>query len=344
MITVIVALLGALRSTCRRQAELVAENLALRHQLAVLRRQAPVRLRLRRLDRVVWVVLSRVWCGWRQAIRIVSPDTVVRWHRRGFALYWRWKSHPRGPGRPATHADIRRLIREMHAANPLWGAPRIHGELQKLGIEIAQATVAKYLGRRRGTPPSQTWRAFLSNHVAQLASVDFFTVPTATFRVLFVFVAPSHDRRRIVHLNVTAHPTSTWTAQQLREAWPWGSAPRFVIRDRDAIYGWDVRRTAGAMGIDEVLTAPRAPWQNPFVERVIGSIRRECLDHVIVWNERSLRRHLQHYVAYYHRWRTHLSLDKDPPVPRAAQTPREGRIVAVPHVGGLHHHYERRAA
>jgi transposase InsO family protein len=232
----------------------------------------------------------------------------------------------------------------MHAANPLWGAPRIHGELQKLGITIAQATVAKYLGRRRGTPPSHTWRAFLSNHVAQLASVDFFTVPTATFRVLFVFVVLSHDRRRIVHLNVTAHPTSTWTAQQLREAWPWDTAPRFVIRDRDGIYGSDLQRAAQAMGIEEVLTAPRSPWQNPFVERVIGSIRRECLDHVIVWNERSLRRHLQHYVAYYHRWRTHLSLDKDPPVPRATQTPGEGRIVAVPHVGGLHHHYERRAA
>jgi transposase InsO family protein len=177
-----------------------------------------------------------------------------------------------------------------------------------------------------------------------LASVDFFTVPTATFRVLIVFVVLSHDRRRIVHLNVTGHPTSARTAPQLREAWPWNSAPRFVIRDRDATCGWDFRRTVGALGIDEVLTAPRAPWQNPFVERMIGSIRRECLDHVIVWNERSLRRHLQQYLAYYHQWRTHVALDKDPPIPRATQTPSDGRVVAVPHVGSLHHHYERRAA
>ena len=196
----------------------------------------------------------------------------------------------------------------MHAANSLWGAPRIHGELLKLGLTVSQSTVAKYLGRRDG-PPSQTWRTFLINQVSQLASVDFFTVPTATFRVLFVFVVLSHDRRRIVHLNVTAHPTPAWTAQQLREAWPWDTAPRFVIRDRDGIYGEELHNVTQAMDIDEVLTAPRSPWQNPFVERLIGSLRRECLDHVIVWNERSLRRQLQQYLAYYHEWRTHLSLD-----------------------------------
>jgi transposase InsO family protein len=240
--------------------------------------------------------------------------------------------------------DIRGLIRQMHAANPLWRAPRIHGELRKLGVEIAQTTVAKYLGRRRGKPPSQTWRTFLTNHVSHLASVDFFTVPTATFRVLFVFVVLLHDRRRVVHVNVTAHPTAAWTAQQLREAWPWDSAPRFVIRDRDGIYGPEVQATMRAMGIEEVVIAPRAPWQNPFVERVIGSLRRECLDHVIIWNERSLRQHLRQYLAYYHEWRTHLSLDEDAPVSRAAQPPTCGTIVQVPHLGGLHHHYERRAA
>jgi transposase InsO family protein len=344
MTALFVAVLAAFRASVRSRLELEAEILALRHQLAVLQRQAPKRPRLGRADRLLWVLLSKLWPNWRRAIRIVTPDTVVRWHRRGFALYWQWRSRPRRAGRPAVGADLRALIREMQAANPLWGAPRIHGALQKLGITIAQTTVAKYLGRRRGTPPSQTWRAFLSNHVAQLASVDFFTVPTATFRVLFVFVVLSHDRRRIVHLNVTAHPTSAWTAQPLREAWPWNSAPRFVIRDRDAIYGWDVRRAAGAMGIDEVLTAPRAPWQNPFVERVIGSIRRECLDHVIIWNERALRRHLHQYVAYCHGWRTHLSLDKDAPDRRVAQPVTGGRILEVPHLGGLHHHYERRAA
>ena len=231
----------------------------------------------------------------------------------------------------------------MQAANPLWGAPRIHGELLKLGFTVSQSTVAKHLARRDGSP-SQTWRTFLDNHVSQLGSIDFFTVPTATFRMLFVFVVLSHDRRRLVHLNVAAHPTPEWTAQQLREAWPWDTAPRFVIRDRDGIYGPEVRDVAQAMDVEEVLTAPRSPWQSPFVERVIGSLRRECLDHVIVWNERSLLRHLKRYVTYYHEWRTHLSLDKDAPTPRAVHEKTSGTIVQVPHVGGLHHHYERRAA
>jgi transposase InsO family protein len=241
-------------------------------------------------------------------------------------------------------ADIRALIRQMHTANPLWGAPRVHGELHKLGIEISQATVAKYLGRSPRTPRSQTWRTFLANHVSQLASIDFFTVPTATFRVLIVFVVLSHERRRVVHVNVTAHPTAGWTAQQLREAWPWDEAPRFVIRDRDAIYDETFCDAAQALGIEAILIAPQSPWQNPFVERLIGSIRRECLDHVVIWNERALRRHLQHFLAYYHQWRTHLALDKDAPLARAAQSPTDGRIVAIPHVGGLHHHYERHAA
>lgn len=276
-------------------------------------------------------------------MQIVTPATVVRWHHRAFAAYWRWNSRPRRIGRPALTSSLRALIGQMREANPLWEAPRIHGELQKLGIDVSQATVAKYLGPPGG-PSSQSWRTFLTNHVSQLASIDFFTVPTATFRVLFVFVVLSHDRRRVVHLNVTAHPTAAWTAQQLREAWPWDTAPRFVIRDRDRIYGADPRRTAQQMGIEEVLTAPRSPWQNPFVERVIGSLRRECLDHVIVWNERSFHRHLRCYLAYYHEWRTHLSLDKDAPVLRAAQLPACGKIVPVPHIGGLHHHYERRAA
>jgi transposase InsO family protein len=292
---------------------------------------------------LLWVLLSRLWPDWRRAVQIVTPDTVVRWHRRGFALYWRRRSRPRRAGRPAVAVDIRALIRQMHAANPLWGTPRIHGELQKLGLMVSQTTVAKYVGRRDRSP-SQTWRSFLRNHVSQLASIDFFTVPTATFRVLFVFVVLLHDRRRIIHVNVTAHPTAAWTAQQIREARPWDTAPRFLIRDRDTIYGSDFRRAAQAIGIDEVLTAPRSPWQNPFVERAIGSLRRECLDHVIVWNERSLRRCLQQYLAYYHAWRTHLALDKDPPLPRPVQPPAAGMIVQVPHVGGLHHHYKRRAA
>ena len=344
MPALLVALLAALQSVVRSRLELGAEILALRHQLAVLQRQTPKRPRLGHADRWLWVLLSRVWWNWRSALQLVRPDTVVRWHRRGFARYWRWRSSRRRPGRPALAVDVRALIQQMHGANPRWGAPRVHGELRKLGLHIAQATVATYLARHRGTPPTQTWRTFLTNHASQLASCDFFTGPTATFRVLFVFVVLSHDRRRIVHINVTAHPTAVWTAQQLREAWPWDTAPRFLIRDRDTIYTSDLRRTVQAMGVEEVLTAPRSPWQNPFVERVIGSLRRECVDHLIVWNERSLQRHLQQYLAYYHEWRTHLSLDKDAPVPRAEQAPAGGAIVAVPHVGGLHHHYERRAA
>jgi putative transposase len=299
MLALFVALPAALRSSMRSRLELEAEILALRHQLAVLQRQAPKRPRLGRTDRLLWVLLSRLWPNWRRATRIVTPDTVVRWHRRGFALYWRWKSRRRGVGRPARSADLRALIRTMQDANPTWGAPRIHGELRKLGIEVGQSTVAKYLRRRPG-PPSPTWRTFLANHVSQIAAIDFFTVPTATFRVLFVFVVLSHEPRRVVHFNVTEHPTAAWTAQQLHEAWPWSDTPRFIVRDRDGIYGETFPGAANGLGIDEILTAPRSPWQNAFVERLIGSIRRECLDHVTVWNERSLRRHLQRYLAYYH--------------------------------------------
>ena len=231
----------------------------------------------------------------------------------------------------------------MSRANPTWSAPRIHGELRKLGIEIAETTVCQYLVRPR-RPPSQTWRTFLTNHMGQLAAVDFFVVPTLTCRVLFVFVVLAHERRRIVHVNVTDHRTAAWTAQQLRNAFPWDTAPQFLQRDRDGIYGPAVRSCVDPMAIDEVVTAPRSPWQNPYVERVIGSIRRECLDHLIVWNEQSLRRHLKNYLSYYHVWRTHLSLDKDAPVPRETHEPSAGPVVEVPHLGGLHHHYERRAA
>jgi len=240
-------------------------------------------------------------------------------------------------------AEIRDLIRRMSQANPLWGAPRIHGELLKLGIAVAPSTVARYLPRPR-KPPSQTWLTFLTNHLAQTAAIDFFTVPTATFRVLFVFLVLSHDRRRVVHFGVTEHPTQEWTMLQMREAFPWDQAPRYLLRDRDAIYGRDFSATTRDMGTEEVLTAPRSSWQNPYAERLVGSIRRECLDHVIVWNQRSLRRTLLRYFAYYQRSRTHLALAKDAPEPRAVEPPQQGRVVAIPQVGGLHHRYQRRAA
>jgi transposase InsO family protein len=221
-------------------------------------------------------------------------------------------------------------------------ASRIHGELLKLGIEVAQSTVAKYLRRHR-KPPSQTWRTFLSNQVQQMASIDFFTVPTATFRILFVFVVLSHARRRVVHFHVTEHPTQEWTMRQIREAFPWDSTPRYLLRDRDAIYGRDFAAITEGLGREDVVTAPRAPWQNPYVERPVGSIRRECLDHVLVWNSRSLRR-LQSYFAYYESCRTHLSLTKDAPLSRPVQPPAVGKVIEIPQVGGLHRLYIRKAA
>jgi transposase InsO family protein len=231
----------------------------------------------------------------------------------------------------------------MSLANPLWGAPRIHGELLELGIELSQATVAKYIERPR-KPPSPTWRTFLRTHLKQLVSTDFFVVPTVNFRILFVFVVLAHYRRRVIHFNVTAHPTSEWTAQQLAEAFPWDTAPRYLLHDRDSIYGDVFQRRVRGMAIHEVLTAPRSPWQSPYVERLIGSLRRECLDHLIVFNESSLRRTLKSYFDYYHRARTHLSLEKDTPETRPVQTPELGSVVELPEVGGLHHRYERRAA
>jgi transposase InsO family protein len=246
-------------------------------------------------------------------------------------------------GRPPVNAAIRALITHIATANPLWGAPRIHGELVKLGIDVAERTVSRLMPKRR-PQPSQTWRTFLANHVQDLVSVDFFTVPTARLRVLFVLVVLAHHRRRVVHFNVTEHPTALWTAQQIVEAFPDDSAPSYLLRDRDRVYGQQFRHRVKGMRIKEVLTAPRSPWQNPFAERLIGSIRRECLSHVLVLDESHLRRILTRYFSYYHHARTHLALDKDTPDPRPIEPPAAGMIVEVPEVGGLHHRYLRQAA
>ncbi|MBU1701646.1 MAG: integrase core domain-containing protein [Candidatus Eisenbacteria bacterium] len=323
-----------------RHQSILLDNLALRHQLIVLQRKAR-KPRLKDRDRLLWSLLARFWTDWRRHLILVQPETVIRWHRQGFRRYWRWKS--RGPGRPKVPQEIRDLIRQMSQANLLWGAPRIHGELLKLGIEISQAVVSKYMVRRR-KPPSQTWRTFLSNHAKDIVSIDFFTVPTVTFRVLYVFIVLSNDRREVVHFNVTGSPTAAWTGQQMIEAFPWDTAPRFLIRDRDKIYGADFIRRLGSMGIEQVFIAPRSPWQSPYVERVIGSIRRECLDHVIIFNERHLRRVLRLYFDYYHRCRTHLGLEKDCPVARPVEPPERGLVASEPMVGGLHHRYFRQAA
>ncbi len=330
MLTLILS--GLLRGA-RTQHALVLENLALRHQLAVLQRTAP-RPRLRPSDRVFWVLLARLWHGWAEVVAIVQPETVIRWQRAGFRLVWTWKSRRPGPGHPAVAPDVRALIRTMARANPLWGAPRIHGELQKLGLQISQATVSKYLVRHR-MPPSQTWRTCLANHVGTLVSTDFFPVPTLLFTVLFVFVVMAHHRRRVVHVNVTETPMAQWRAQQLLEAFPWDTAPRYVLRDRDAVYGAVFSSRVRSLEIDKVKIAPRSPWQNPYVERFIGTLRRECLDHVVVLSHAHLRRVLRAYLAYDHEARTPLSLGKDAPEPRSVERPDRGRIVATPMVGGL---------
>ena len=331
-----------LLSLTKSRRQLLLENLALKQQVTMLR-QSVKRPRTTTADRLFWILLSRHVEGWRQMLHSLHPDTVVRWHRQGFRLYWRWKSRGPKPGRPAIDIAQRKLIRDMQASNIGWGAPRIHGELLKLGIEVSQATVSKYMLRSK-KPPSQTWRAFLNNHADCLAAMDFFTIPTARFRVLYVFIVLSHDRRQVVHFNATEHPTAQWTAQQLVEAFPFDTAPRYLQRDRDAIYGKKVRQRIKNLSIEEVVSAPGSPWQNPYVERVIGSIRRECLDHVIILNERHLRRTLREYFKYYHACRTHLSLNKDPPETRQVEPPEMGNIVAFPCVGGLHHRYTRIAA
>jgi putative transposase len=330
-----------LRALVMARLGLVAENLALRQQLAVCI-HSNKRPKLRTRDRVFWIWLMRFWPDWRSALLIVQPETVIRWHRQGFRLYWRWKSRASKPGRPAIEAEVRALIRRMCQENPTWGAPRIQSELKLLGHELAESTVAKYM-LRAPKPSSQTWRTFLDNHVQDLAAVDFFTVPTATFRVLFCFVVLRHDRRRVVHFNVTTNPTARWTAQQMIEAFPFDYAPRYLIRDRDGAYGVYFRNRVDRMGIDEVPIAPRSPWQNPYCERVIGSIRRECLDHVIVLDERHLKRILHAYFDYYHNCRTHLSLERNSPEPREVEPPSGGDVIAIPQVGGLHHRYTRAA-
>ena len=335
------ALWTFLRALLFGSAAIALENLALRHQLVVLQR-AVARPRLTRWARIFWVWLSRLWASWRSSLVIVQPATVLAWHRKGFQLYWRWKSRANPVGRPRLDLEIRRLIRRMARENPTWGRRRIQAELALLGYNVAELTVAKYM-RRSSSNHAPTWRAFLEAHIHDIVAVDFFVVPTITFRLLFVFVVLRHDRRELLHVNVTDHPTAVWTARQIIEAFPDDSAPRFLLRDRDAINGEEFARRVKSMGIREVLTAPRAPWQNPFVERVIGSIRRECLDHFLILNETHLYRLLRTYVAYYNAVRPHQALDNNSPQPRDIDPPPGGRIIAMPQVGGLHHRYQRAA-
>src|SRR6516162_7538937 len=326
-------LIGLLRCSARREAEI----LVLRHQINVLRRKSPNRPALSNVDRLLFVLLSQLVPSTLDALSVIKPATVIRWHRAGFRVYWRWKSRPRG-GRPRMSHEVRQLIRDMSLANPLWGAPRIHGELLKLGIDVGQTTVAKYTAKRR-RPPSQGWRTFLRNHADGIAAMDLFVVPTISFRLLYGFLILRHCRRELLWLSVTTHPNAEWIALQLTEACGWGEAPRYIVRDRDRAYGEIFIRGIAAMGIRDRPTSARSPWQNGYAERVIGSIRRDCLDHVLVFGEQHLRHLLNSYQKYYNEVRTHLSLRKDAPVPRDVS--RTGRVLSMPILGGLHHQYVR---
>jgi transposase InsO family protein len=303
----------------------------------ILRRKMPGRVWLTNGDRWFLVQLYRLFPSILQALTLIRPETLVRWHLAGFRGYWRWKSGSRG-GRPQIESDLRALIKKMSMENPLWGAPRIHGELLKLGFEVAQSSVAKYMVNH-SRPPSQGWRTFLHNHAPDIAAMDLFVVPTISFSLLYALVIVRLDRRELVWINVTANPTAEWIAHQVTEAFPWDDAPQYLVRDRDRIFGMIVTRRLRAMGIRDKPIAPASPWQNGFAERLIGSIRRECVDHLIVLGEAHLRRILRAYARYYNDIRTHWSLAKDAPVSRLIQ--RTGNIQSYPILGGLHRHYVR---
>jgi putative transposase len=312
----------------KSKAILQAENLALRHQLCVLHRSTK-RAKIRPADRVLWSVLAQVWSDWKDALVFVKPDTVIRWQRKRFKQHWTKLSRSGEPGRPKISEEVRELISTMSCMNPTWGSPHIVGELAKLGISVWPSTVKKYMVKA-DKPPSQTWRAFLKNHASEIVSIDFLVVPTVRFKMLYVLVFLLIERRRVIHFNVTAHPTVEWTAQQVVEAFPWDTAPKYLLRDRDAIYGSWFRGRVTGMGIKEVLTAPRSPWQNPYSERLNGSIRRECVDRLIVFGQGHLERMLKSYFEYYNQHRTHLSLEMDSPAGRPAQGPEQGKVVSIP--------------
>jgi transposase InsO family protein len=340
MIECLLLLVAVLRAALCDHGALVTENLLLRQQLAVLNRPTRKRPRLRARDQLFWVLVRLACRAWRQHLVVVTPDTVVRWHRRGWRLFWRWRSGAR-IGRPRVGAEVRDLIATMARENPRWGAERIRGELLKLGIAVGKASVQRYRRRGPARPPSQTWRTFLRNHRPQIWAADLLTVQTLTFRTLYVLVFVSHARGEIAHVNVTANPAAAWIWRQLIEATPWGRAPRYLVRDRDAAYGREFVPRARALGIETLLTPVRAPRANAIAERLVGTLRRECLDHVVVVNERHLRALLTEFVRFYNQERPHRTLALETPVPAVRSA--TGWIRASPVLGGLHHVYERAA-
>jgi transposase InsO family protein len=333
------------RSVCSRR-ELLLENLALRQQLAVFK-QKHRQPKLAAQDKLFWVILRRLWPGWKRELILVQPETVVRWHKAGFKLYWTWLSRRRKrAGRKCVSKDLRELIFRMVAKNSTWGAPRIHGELKMLGFDISERTLLRWMRKAPRSPePAKRWATFLSNHREAIAAMDFFTVPTLTFGVLYCFFVISHDRRRILHCNVTQHPTAAWTIQQLREAFPYDSAPQYLIFDRGTQFNEELIDTVKIFGIKPKRTSYRSPWQNGVAERWVGNCRRDLLDHVIVLNERHLKRLMKEYVRYYHEDRTHLALSKETPAGRVAVSNSEAgrKVIVLPRLGDLHHRYDRAA-
>ena len=329
----------------RSRHALGLELAALRQQVGVLKRQNP-RPKLSCWDRLFWLTIRRLWSKWSSVLLIVKPETVVRWHRAGFRWYWRFLSRQR-PGRPKITSELQKLIRSMAAENATWGAPRIHGELLKLGFEISECTVSRYLAqidRRRDS--GRGWSTFLKNHREVIAAMDFFTVPTATFRVVYCFFVISHSRRRILHFNATEHPTRQWIVQQLREVFPEDSAPKYLILDRDSKFNGEVARMLECLRSKLIRTAYRCPWQNGVAERWVGSCRRELLDHVIVLSVSHVRRLVRDYLQYYHEDRVHDALNKETPAGRVRERRQSdaARVVGVPRVGGLHHRYRWQSA
>jgi putative transposase len=335
--------MGTTSRAFRARSTLLLENLVLRQQLVALKRRHP-RPHLRLSDKLFWVLLRRLWSGWNSALVVVGPETVVRWHRAGFRMYWRAISGTRKIlGRKRTSKEVRDLIFRMIAENSRWGAPRIHGELLMLGFDVSERTISRWMRRApRDQEPAKRWLAFLRNHREAIAAMDFFTVPTITFGVLYCVYVIAHGRRRILHINVTRHPTSAWIVQQLREAFPFESAPRYLVFDRDAKYGLEVPIAVKFLKIAPIRTSFESPWQNGVAERWIESCRRDLLDHVIAFDERHLKRLVTEYVRYYHEDRTHLGLAKQTPANRSPSI-SGGHVIAIPRVGGLHHRYQRAA-
>jgi putative transposase len=343
MTVTFVLLAGGIPRLFQSRRGLLLENLALRQQLAALKRRHP-RQRLSAFDWFFWVLARRFWSEWKPALIVVSPETVVRWHRSGFGLYWRAISRARRMvGSKKISKEVRDLIFRMVRENPTWGAPRIHGELSMLGLDISERTISRWMRRAPKYPDrAKRWLTFLRNHRELIAGMDFFTVPTLTFGVLYCFFVIGHDRRRVLHFSVTRHPTSTWIVQQLREAFPYQRAPQFLIFDRDAKYGLEVSIAVRSIAIQAIRTSFRSPWQNGIAERWVESCRRDLLDHVIAHNDLHLKRLLVDYVRFYHDDRTHLGLGKGTPGGRLRSV-SNGQVIGGARLGGLHHRYDRAA-